>query len=439
MTEPSRASSGSTGWWGSHWTILAALVGGIVCGVLLNVGQELIPEAAHRVVLGTFDFVADIFIRLLKMLVAPLVLFSILAGVCTVGDPRALGRLGARTFAYYISTSLLAILTGLVLVNLIRPGVGAELNVGEVPQEMPGETGDLLDIFTRLVPENIFRALAELDMLQIITFALIAGFALTRLPERHRQPLSQLVYAAFELMTTLASLVLSVLPIAVFALVARVAARSAGEEVGPLLLYMLTVVIGLAIHGFLTLPLILKLLTGVSPRQWGQAIAPALMTAFSTSSSSATLPVTIECVEERGGVPNRIGSFVLPLGATINMDGTALYECVGTIFLAQFYATAAGYQLTLSHQVIVVVTALLASIGAAGIPSAGLVMMTIILRALDLPLEGALLILAVDRPLDMLRTATNVWSDSVGTAVIGSFEQAPPTLPCVEQGSASTS
>jgi len=206
--------------------------------------------------------------------------------------------------------------------------------------------------------------------------------------------------------------------------VARVAAKSAGEEIRPLLLFMLTVAVGLVFHAVVVLPLVLRLLTRRSPIDWARAVSPALMTAFSTSSSSATLPVTMEVVEERGRVPNKIASFVLPLGATINMDGTALYECVGAIFLAQFYMTVQGYQLTMTHQLIVVGTALLASIGAAGIPSAGLVMMTIILKALDLPIEGALLFLAIDRPLDMMRTAVNVWSDTVGSAVIGSFEGA---------------
>ncbi|RMG47270.1 MAG: dicarboxylate/amino acid:cation symporter [Acidobacteria bacterium] len=419
------AGPGRRSRWSSHWTVLASLASGIVCGVLLGrLGAH--PPAPAAALLGLFDFVAELFLRLLKMLVAPLVLFSIMAGVCAVGDPRELGRIGGRTFAYYIVTSALAILTGLALVNLIRPGVGAELHIGEIPPEMPGHAEGMLGIFKRLVPDNVFKALAEADMLQIITFALLAGFALTRLPERHRRPLADLVNGAFELMTRLAGLVLGVLPVAVFALVARVAARSGGEEVRPLVLYMLTVVGGLAIHGLVTLPLVLRLFSGTSPAVWARTVAPALMTAFSTSSSSATLPVTLESVEERGGVPNRIASFVLPLGATINMDGTALYECVGTIFLAQYYATASGYELTLGRQLVVVITALLASIGAAGIPSAGLVMMTIILKALDLPLEGALLILAVDRPLDMLRTATNVWSDTVGAAVVSSMEGSPP-------------
>jgi Na+/H+-dicarboxylate symporter len=436
MSRPEPISRIGPPWWNSHWSVLAALALGVVAGVVLNLlggGGDPAGQPAPGGVAGTAmtlvavcDAIADIFLRLLTMLVAPLVLFSIMAGLANIVDTRTLGRLGLRTLAYYVGTSLLAILTGLLLVNLIRPGTGAELNLQKDPGQLVGDAGDLWGIFTRLVPQNVFHALATMDMLQIITFALLAGIAMTRLPGVTRERVSTFVQAAFELMTSLASLVLSLLPIAVFALVARVAARSAGEEIRPLLLFMLTVALGLGIHALVTLPLILRTLTGASPTSWVRAVSPALVTAFSTSSSSATLPVTIEVVEDRGRVPNRIASFVLPLGATVNMDGTALYECVGAIFLAQFYATALGFQLTATHQLIVVGTALLASIGAAGIPSAGLVMMTIILRALELPVEGALLFLAIDRTLDMMRTSVNVWSDTVGSAVIGTLEGCPP-------------
>ncbi len=372
-----------------------------------------------------FDLVADIFIRLLKMLVAPLVLFSIVSGVAGVGSPKNLGRMGLKTFGYYLGTSLLAILTGLILVNLIQPGEGAQLELPDV-RALPGESLSVLDILRDLVPANIFDALVRLDMLQIIVFALLAGFALTQLPKRYRLPLTDTVAGLFELMTKLAEIVLLILPVAVFALLVRMVARTGIEQFAPLFWYALTVVLALFVHAFFTLPAITFFLARVSPLRWAGAVSKALFTAFSTSSSSATLPVTLEEVETKGKVKNEVSSFVLPLGATINMDGTALYECVATIFIAQFYASTAGYELTIARQLIVVLTALLASIGAAGIPSAGLVMMTVILAALDLPVEGALLVLAVDRPLDMLRTMTNVWSDSIGCAVIGRSEGSPP-------------
>jgi Na+/H+-dicarboxylate symporter len=411
--------------WRSPWTVLAALGVGAAFGLLLNDGLGVVPEAIRGPVLQVFDLIADIFVRLLKMIVAPLVLFSIMAGVTGISSPGRLGRLGLRTFLYYLCTSLLAILTGLALVNLIRPGDGADLPLPEPRDDLLPEAGNLLDIFRRIVPENVFDALARLDMLQIIFFALLAGFAITRLPETQRERLSGALDALFGMMTRLAHIVLGVLPIAVAALLARIVARSEGQEFVALFKYFVTVVAALAVHALITLPLILTFVAKVNPLAWVRAVSTALMTAFSTSSSSATLPVTLESVEERGGVRNEISSFVLPLGATINMDGTALYECVATIFIAQFYAGAMGFELGVMQQVIVVLTALLASIGAAGIPSAGLVMMTIILQALQLPVEGALLVLVVDRPLDMLRTATNVWSDTIGTAVIGRTEGMP--------------
>jgi Na+/H+-dicarboxylate symporter len=411
--------------WRSPWTVLVALAAGAAFGLLLNDGIGLVPEALRGPVLEGLDLIADIFVRLLKMIVAPLVLFSIMAGVTGISSPGRLGRLGLRTFLYYLCTSLLAILTGLVLVNLIRPGKGAELQLPEPRDDLVPEAGNLLDIFRRIVPENVFDALARLDMLQIIFFALLAGFAVTQLPRAQRERLSSALDALFGMMTRLAHIVLGILPIAVAALLARIVARSDGSEFVALLKYFLTVVAALAVHAFITLPLILALVAKVNPLKWVRAVSTALITAFSTSSSSATLPVTLESVEQQGGVRNEISSFVLPLGATINMDGTALYECVATIFIAQFYAGAMGFELGLAQQVIVVLTALLASIGAAGIPSAGLVMMTIILQALQLPVEGALLVLVVDRPLDMLRTATNVWSDTIGTAVLGRTEGMP--------------
>ncbi len=403
--------------------LAAAAMGlGVLAGVLLRHA----PPALAGGILAACDVVADdLFLRLLKMVVVPLVLFSIMAGVAGVADPSRLGRLGLRTFAYYVATSLLAILTGLLLVNLLRPGAGAGLPLSspaELPTAPPGGAGGLV---ARVIPDNVFAALVRADMLQVIFFALLAGAALATLPERWRRPLGDVVEGGFQLMTRVAQAVLVLLPVAIVALLARVVARSDPAAFRALGLYVLTVVLALAVHALVTLPLVARFLAGVSPARWARAVAPALFTAFSTSSSSATLPVTLDSVEERGGVSNEVSSFVLPLGATINMDGTALYECVAVIFLAQHYAGAAGYDLTPGRQAIVVGTALLASIGAAGIPSAGLVMMTIILKALDLPLEGALLLLAVDRPLDMLRTATNVWSDTIGAAVVARLEGSP--------------
>lgn len=422
MSEAS--ASRATSWWRSPWTVFVALIAGALAGGALNLLRPALSPELFGVLIAPFDLAADIFLRLLKMLVAPLVLFSIMAGMAGIADPKNLGRMGLRTFAYYIATSLAAIFTGLLLVNLLRPGIGADLSLPRA--QVPDQAAAPIDIFRRLVPENIFDALARLDMLQIIFFALLAGFAIATLPPRYREPLVGGVQSLFELMTRLAHIVLGVLPVAVFALLLRIVAKSGLSQIQDLGWYFVTVVAALAIHAGLTLPLVCRYLAKVSPLRWAVAMSEPLLTAFSTSSSSATLPVTLEAVEGKGRVSNEVSSFVLPLGATINMDGTALYECVATVFIAQYYASSAGYELTLTRQVIVVLTALLASIGAAGIPSAGLVMMTVILQALDLPLEGALLVLAVDRPLDMLRTSVNVWSDTICAAVVGRGEGSPP-------------
>ncbi|MHC4262550.1 MAG: dicarboxylate/amino acid:cation symporter [Planctomycetota bacterium] len=388
---------------------------------LTSIRLALEPDSALARWIFPFDFAADIFLRLLKMLIVPLVFASIVSGVAGVGTMGDLRRLGGKTFLYYVSTSLLAILVGQLLVNVIRPGDGVELGLAMADPSQ--ESLSFIDILRRMVPENVPAALTDNSaMLQIIFFALLFGVFVTRAGEPHSERMRGLFDSIFTVMLRLAEGVLMLLPYGVFALLVRVVAKTGLAVFEPLLIYMLTVVAALAVHCLITLPLLLKYVGGISPRRWASAMAPALMTAFSTSSSSMTLPVSLETVEKRGKVSNRVTSFTLPLGATINMDGTALYECIGVVFLAQYYATAGGDPLTLAQQGLVVVLALMASIGAAGIPSAGLVMMLTILAALKLPVEGAALLLAVDRPLDMLRTMTNVWSDSCGAAIIARTE-----------------
>ena len=259
-------------------------------------------------------------------------------------------------------------------------------------------------------------------MLSVIFFALLFGYFVTRTEEPHRTRVQELFDSLFAVVMRMAEGILKLLPYGVFALIVKVVASTGFAPFKALFLYMLTVAAALVLHACVTLPALLRTVGRMSPTKWFRAMSPALMTAFSTSSSSMTLPVTLKTVEQRGRVSNRITSFTLPLGATINMDGTALYECIGVIFLAQYYAAAGGYELTAGSQALVVLLALLASVGAAGIPSAGLVMMLTILSALKLPLEGAALLLAVDRPLDMLRTVVNVWSDSCAAAVVARSE-----------------
>ena len=386
------------------------------------IAMGLDPDSQRAEWIWPFAFAASIFMALLKMLIVPLVLSSIVSGVASVGAMKDLRRLGWKTFAYYIGTSLLAVLLGQFLVNLIQPGVGAELGLS-ASVEAGTRTENPLEILRRMVPENIVEAMTSNGaMLQVIFFGLLLGYFITRAGEPHSTRMRDAFESFFQVMMRMAEGVLFLLPYGVFALLVKVTAGTGVEPFKALLLYMLTVALALVLHACVTLPLVLKFIGKVSPIRWAKAMGPALMTAFSTSSSSMTLPVTLKTVETRGGVSNKVTSFTLPLGATVNMDGTALYECIGVIFLAQYYSSIGGEPLTFASQALVVIMALLASIGAAGIPSAGLVMMLTILSALNLPLEGAALLLAVDRPLDMLRTVVNVWSDSCGAALIGKSE-----------------
>ena len=359
----------------------------------------------------------------MKTIIVPLILTSIISGVANIGGASNLGKLGLKTLTYYLITSLFAILVGLTMVNLIQPGVGADLGFQKSVQEISG-SGDLGNILLRLIPTNIFDALARADMLAIIFFSILFGYFITKINDQYKNPLINLVNAGFEVMMKLTSFIIKFAPLGIFGIVAGVVAEQAGDKaalVGILQrlgLYMSTVLLGLIFHAFITLPLILRLYGKVNPWLHFKAMTTPLLTAFSTSSSSATLPLTLEAVENEVGVSNKITSFVLPLGATVNMDGTALYEFVAAIFIAQAY----GIHLGFVQQFVVVFTALLASIGAAGIPMAGLVMITVVLSSVGLPLEGVGLILAVDRILDMCRTTVNVWSDSCGSAVIAKSE-----------------
>ena len=380
-------------------------------------------QAPRKPWIDFFAFLADIFMALLKMLIVPLVLTSIITGVAGVGAASDLRRLGLKTLAYYVLTSLLAIIVGLVVINLIRPGDGAALGLPYSAEFGGTESQSFFGLIKRMIPSNLFQALIDnSSMLQVIFFAILFGICITLSREPHRGRMTQFFESAFEIMMRMADLVLKLIPYGVFCLLAKNVGATGIALFQDLGIYMVTVIAALLFHGMITLPLLLKFVARISPMAWWRTMAPAIMTAFSTSSSSMTLPVTMESVEKRGGVSNRTSSFVLPLGATINMDGTALYECVGVIFLAQYYAGVGATPLGLGDQILIVFMALMASIGTAAIPSAGLVMMLIILSALHLPLEGAALLLAIDRPLDMLRTTINVWSDSCGCAIIGRSE-----------------
>ena len=396
-----------------HWRIAIAMLLGILAGLI---GGE--PLAAKVGWLG------DLFIRLLKMIIVPLVLTSIISGVASVGAGAGLGRLFGKTLGYYVMTSLAACLVGLVMVNTIRPGVGAELVDAEVEQ-MPELTviQSPVDLILDIVPDNIVSAAAKPNMLSIIFFSILLGISISSLRQRYREPLLNVFEAGFEAMMRLTGgIIWFVAPVGVFGLIVRLVGTTGLGAFKALGLYALMLVCGLTIHLFITLPLVLRFLGGINPMVHFRNMVEPIVMAFSTSSSGATLPVTINAVENKVGVSNRVTSFVLPMGATVNMDGTALYECAGVLFIAQ----AMGVSLGLEQQLLVVFTALLASIGAAAVPSAGLVVIFIVLEAVNLRgpqvelIVGAML--AVDRPLDMYRTVVNVFSDSCGAAIIARSE-----------------
>ncbi len=390
-----------------HWQVLIALVAGALFGAGF-------PAAGREA-----GFVGDLFLRLLKMIIIPLIFLSLVDGIASLGDVRTVGRIGARTLVYYAATTTFAITVGLLLVNLIRPGDGLSLGVrGEMPEGLAAAEGGMREFLLRLVPDNIVDAMARGDVLPVITFAILFGIFLTGVDEAVGRPVTRVVGGALAVIQKLTLAIIALAPIGIFGLISRAVGRSGIELILGLWPYFMTVVLSLVLHATVTLSLILVVLGRRSPLEYARSVLPALATAFSTASSSATLPLSMECAEHEANLPKGVVSFVLPLGATVNMDGTALYEAVAALTIAQMY----GVGLDLPQQLVVLFTALMASVGAAGIPMAGLVMLVIVLDAVGLPLEGIGVIIAVDSLLDMMRTTTNVWSDLVGTAVISRFE-----------------
>jgi proton glutamate symport protein len=404
-----------------HWQILIALLLAVIAGTLAGTDAGIFGMRFYAV----FDFIGTLFLNALKMLIVPLVVSSIIVGIAGIGSGAEFGKLGLKTLLYYLSTSLLAILVGLAIVNMIAPGmvdgepakhlIGLSQNAGDVAAKVQGKgTGDLVGIFLRMVPTNVVAAAANGQMLGLIFFSLVFGFFMTKIEEPYAESLYNFWQGAFQVMMRITDWVMKFAPIGVFGLVAKVVASTGYSAFVPLAWFFICVLAGLAVHFLVVLPLLLYSVGRVNPLRHYRAMAPALLTAFSTSSSAATLPLTMECVEKNAGVSNRTTSFVLPLGATVNMDGTALYECVAAMFIAQAY----GIELGFVQQFTIVLMALVTSIGVAAIPSASLVAIAIILAAIGLPVEAIGLILAVDRVLDMCRTSVNVFSDSCGAVII---------------------
>jgi proton glutamate symport protein len=389
-----------------HWQVLIALGAGVAFGWWA-------PAAAEGI-----GFLGDIFLRLLKMIIIPLIFTSLVSGIASLGSARSVGRVGVRTVIYYTVSTTLAITVGLTLVNIIKPGAKLVLaGAGELPEGFSTSSQTLPEFLLRMVPDNIMSAMAAGDVLPVIVFALLFGLFLTRLNGPHVEAVHRVVNGVLEVIQALTLAIVKLAPVGIFALLAREVARSGPGIIWDLRFYFVTVGAGLLIHATVTLPVILFVIGRRQPIGYARKMAPALATAFSTASSSATLPLSMDC-SEKSGNRRGVSSFVLPLGATVNMDGTALYEAVAALTIAQMY----GVPLDLPQQALVLLTALLASVGAAGIPMAGLVMLVVVLQAVGLPLEGIGTIIAVDRVLDMMRTATNVWSDLVGTAIVNRFE-----------------
>lgn len=408
-----------------HWQILIALALAVLAGLF----TPQLTALSGIDVTAVYQFFGSLFLNALKMIIVPLIISSIIVGVGSIKQDGSFARMGGKTFLYYVCTSAIAIVIGLVMVTIFQPGLingvpareilGLHASTADVTAQVgQASSASITDIFLRMIPTNVVHAAAHGQMLGLIFFSLLFGFFLAQLQGASKSTMKDFFEAVFEIMMRITDLIMRFAPIGVFALVAKVVAVSGLDVFIPLAKFFFVVLGALLIHMFVVMPLLLKIFARVHAARHIRAMSPAMLTAFSTSSSSATLPLTLECIQERAGVSNRTSSFVLPLGATINMDGTALYECVAALFIAQAYGLALGF----GEQFTVVVLALMTSIGVAGVPAASLVAITIILAAMGLPLEGIGLILAVDRLLDMCRTAVNVFSDSCGAVIIARSE-----------------
>ena len=396
--------------------IVVSMIAGILIGIALNTWAQQSGAVNALVVDGVFFVVGAIFVNLLQMMVVPLVFVSLVCGVISLGDVRALGRVGVKTLGLYLLTTAVAIVLALAIAWLLGPGQGYPL-AGEVEYESRAAP-PLTDVLINMFPSNPIRAMAEGQMLQIIVFSLLFGYALT-LAKGPGQRVGAIFTDLNDIVMRMVLFVIKLAPLGVFALIARTFATQGIGILGPLLGYFFAVIAGLAVHMLITYTSMLKL-AGLSPIRFLGKLRAVMAFAFSTSSSSATIPLTLNTVENRLGVRNSVASFTVPLGATINMDGTAIMQGVATVFVANVY----GVELGLGDYVTVILTATLASIGTAAVPSAGLIMLAMVLGQVGLPVQGIALIIGIDRLLDMLRTAVNVTGDSAVTCVVAKSEGA---------------
>jgi proton glutamate symport protein len=415
-----------------HWQILIAIVLAFITGLWIFSIKEATgsqPGAFGIEFVTIFDYVGTLFLNALRMIIVPLITSSIIVGVAGIGSGGNLGSLGGKTLLFYATTTLAAILIGLFVINTIGPGyidgqpakdaLSLTASAEEIVAEVGGKgASDVAEVFVRMIPPNIVMAAAEGQMLGLIFFAILFGYFMTHLSHEYAEPLFKFWDGIFHVMMKMTEFIMKFAPIGVFGLVGAVIAEAGLKATGPLALFAVAVLLALGMHAFGTMLLLLRFVGRVRPLKTLMGASKAMLTAFSTASSSATLPVTIESVEDNLGVSNKVSSFVLPLGATVNMNGTALYECAAALFLAQAY----GLELTLGVQFTIVVIALMTSIGVAGVPSASLVAIAIILAAIGIPLEAIGVLMVFDRILDMCRTSINVWGDICCATIVARLE-----------------
>lgn len=408
------------------WKVLIAIVLAFVIGQLVGTESSIFGITFYRI----FDIGGQLFLNSLTLLVVPLIASAIISGLGQMGGDKSFGKLGAKTFGFYVATILIAVLVGVLAVNVIKPGALHHFSLPSSAPELASATTAIEAHFSptnpveaiamllqKLVPMNIVEAASQGNMLGIIFFSLLFGFALMKITGQFGESVVLVSRGLFYTLMRMTHFIMKAMPLGVFCLVAKVIATQGIASVGGLIHFFLTVLCALVVFCFGALPLLLKIM-GVNPWRHIRALAPALITAFSTSSSAATLPITLDCVEKRAGVSNRVSSFVIPLGTSMNMAGSALYECVAALFIAQAY----GIDLTIGHQILIVLLALITSMGVAAIPSASLVALIIILNVMGIPKEGIALILPVDRLLDMCRTTANVLSDASCAVMVARTE-----------------
>ena len=393
--------------------IFIGLIAGVICGVIFNL---FVPASYVRdtiIIDGICYVIGNGFIKLMKMLVVPLVFCSLVCGASAIGDTKTLGKVGGKTIAFYLATTAIAVTVAISVAALIKPGIGLNMNMIETENVTVAEKTSAVDTLLDIIPDNPFSSLANGNMLQVIVFALIVGILLAKMGER-----AELVANFFsqfnDLMMEMTNLVMSFAPIGVFFMLTRTFANLGFDAFIPLLKYMGSVVLGLGVQCFVVYMILLFVFTRLNPFKFIKKFFPVMAFAFSTSTSNATIPLNIETLEEKIGVSRKVSSFTIPLGATINMDGTSIMQGVAVVFAAQAY----GINLGISGYLTVIATATLASIGTAGIPSVGLVTLTMVFSAVGLPVEAITFIMGIDRILDMLRTAVNVTGDAVCTTVV---------------------